>query len=102
MTQPKFTPGRWESAGGAVYAGVCKIAQCNAEEWREIIAPEAAPFPLEDAAFANTRLIAATPDLFAALVLTLATLNACGGNTAQEREAATLAARAALEKAVAS
>jgi hypothetical protein len=49
---------------------------------------------------ADARLIAAAPDLLAALKLARATLNAKGGCTAAERDTAVIAACDAIAKAV--
>lgn len=57
--QTKFTPGNWEADGSAVFVGKNCIALTDTDN------------ATEERYVANAHLIAAAPDLYAALVVTL-------------------------------
>jgi hypothetical protein len=94
----QHTPGPWKFTKSYPQMGDSSevygvMIPCRPTVW---INPVAGNDPIDRK---NALLIAAAPDLIAALKLCKATLGALGGHLASERDEAIEAARAAIEKA---
>jgi hypothetical protein len=71
MSNTKFTPGPWEVDRNNVHtAQIAVIHHCLGNDWVEVWSPDAFGAS-EEMNEANARLIAAAPDLYAALVALL-------------------------------
>lgn len=76
-TQPQHTLGDWTAHGCTVYSGDVAVALAYVEHVREDI-PDLMPALTWDEAYSNAALIAAAPDLLAALEAAADALEAVG------------------------
>ena len=101
MSETKHTPGPWETDRNNVHlTQIATIHQCLNNDWVEVWSPNALGASEEEME-ANARLIAAAPDLLAALesIASMYDYEAACGDLASRLYEATCLARAAIAKA---